>query len=430
MSKKFRRLLSSSHTSDYHKAWLLAKKEDLIKEEDTSVIFVDFDILKSRLNHLIKVFPGHTLHAIPIKTHPLKKTLETIGSLGFGLEAASFEELSLGKAAGIPTERLVFDSPVKTRQEIQACNAHFPGCLININDLSELELFSEEVHCRIGLRINPLVQTSNQALYDVSSRSSKFGEPISNRSEIIQAFLDYPFLEGLHIHTGSDIPEMEANAPIINRIYLLAKEIEAKRLQHNIDGKITYIDIGGGVSTPIDGRPIPGLESYVEAILNETPNLFNEYEIITEFGRFTFAHCAWLVSNIAQIREFDGHKKTVLIHAGADLFVREVYSNKAPIHRLFVLDELKGIKQENSEYCDIGGPLCFAGDYVEKDIQMPQISLDNKIIVADIGANTMSLWSRHCSRSFPKVIYYSSGSNSIIDVKSRENIEDIINFWS
>lgn len=54
------------------------------------------------------------------------------------------------------------------------------------------------------------------------------------------------------------------------------------------------------------------------------------------------------------------------------------------------------------------------------------------LVIQDIGANTFALWSRHCSRPFPKVIAYNSDMNGadMHIAKERESFASIRDFWS
>ena len=53
------------------------------------------------------------------------------------------------------------------------------------------------------------------------------------------------------------------------------------------------------------------------------------------------------------------------------------------------------------------------------------------LVIDATGANTLSLWSRHCSRVAPKVLTY--GGDHLEDGlrlgKDRESIDDVLAFW-
>jgi len=43
---------------------------------------------------------------------------------------------------------------------------------------------------------------------------------------------------------------------------------------------------------------------------------------------------------------------------------------------------------------DIAGPLCFQGDFLVKDVQLPKVEAGDILIIHDTGAYTFSLYSR------------------------------------
>ena len=137
-----------------------------LKEIDTAVIFTHLPRLFARLKHLKDVFEPSVQHSIAIKSHPHIEQLRVICERGFGLEAASIEEVRRALVAGCPPERLVFDSPVKTRREIIEVS-QLPGILVNVNSLSELTRIPEDAECMVGIRINPEIHTGSPELFSV-----------------------------------------------------------------------------------------------------------------------------------------------------------------------------------------------------------------------------------------------------------------------
>ena len=90
----------------------------LLSMTDTSVMLVHLPRLKERLTHLSACFSNNVQHSIAVKTNPHPAVLAQLVELGYGLEAASLEEVRLAQEAGCPGSKIVFDSPVKTRAEI------------------------------------------------------------------------------------------------------------------------------------------------------------------------------------------------------------------------------------------------------------------------------------------------------------------------
>ena len=146
---------------------------ELITADDTAAVFYNLQHLYAKIDELKELFPPTTLHAIAVKAMPLPSVLEKINQMGVGLEAASLPELVLALKAGVPPDKAVFDSPVKTREEIRfALQNHVR---LNTDSLDEVARIAEilptlDTKSTIGLRINPQVGTGTIAIDRKSTR--------------------------------------------------------------------------------------------------------------------------------------------------------------------------------------------------------------------------------------------------------------------
>jgi diaminopimelate decarboxylase len=52
------------------------------------------------------------------------------------------------------------------------------------------------------------------------------------------------------------------------------------------------------------------------------------------------------------------------------------------------------------------------------------------VVIRDVGAYTLSMWSRHCSRSMPRVVGYERDGTRFCTLRNRETPEGITRFWS
>jgi len=363
-----------------------------ISDQDTSLIVAFLPALEERLSHLSKSFSQSTLHAIAIKTNPHPQMLQHLVKLGFGLEAASIEEVNMALAAGCEPAKIVFDSPVKTRSEIE-CVAMLKGMLVNVNSISELDRFPSESTCTLGIRINPQVHTGAPEMFDVSRNESKFGVAISNKQQIIDAALTHP-VHALHIHSGSQMKDLDVQRGALEALKLLADEINAFK-----PGKIHTLDIGGGLpSEPLsEASNMAKYGAMVAEVFNES-----SYSLVTEFGQWVHAEAGFALTRIEYILD----QSRMFIHLGADFFMRDAYTKPRPFD-LEVWDEEGGRVEGEKSAFDIAGPLCFAGDYLAHGALLPSRSAEgNWLSINGTGANTYALWSRHCSRTVPKCIAF------------------------
>lgn len=80
---------------------------------------------------------------------------------------------------------------------------------------------------------------------------------------------------------------------------------------------------------------------------------------------------------------------------------------------------------------NIAGPLCFGGDVIGRHVELPTIARGDFVVIHDTGSNTISLFSRHCSRPAPAVYgYRSTGDDITVDLlKPAETPEEVMRFW-
>ncbi len=410
------------------------QEHGLIDEDDTAIVFYDLSYLEERINNLIELFPKSALHAIAVKANPLIKILGKIKELGVGLESATLPELYLAEKAGFSPNKIVFDSPVKTVQELEY--ALKLGVHINTDSLSELERIDELLRKKpasstIGVRINPQVGSGTILSTSVAGEYSKFGVPINEfRKELLKCFLKYDWLRGVHLHIGSQGCEVELLVKGIETILIFVNEVNEYLIRSNKQ-KINVFDIGGGlpVSYHRDRYPV-SMAQYKEELKLRFRELFSDdFKLITEFGRYIHANTGWVASRVEYVKR-EIKVNTAMIHVGADLFLRKCYKPDDWHHEITTVDRYGNIKsgKDKNNYV-IAGPLCFAGDIIAKEIELPKVEENDYIIIHDTGAYTLSMWSRYNSRQIPKVVgYYEDGKRFEI-LKDREEIKALWEFW-
>jgi len=414
-------------------AFRLALANGFIREEDTLVMFHDLSFLQERIHHLNSVFPARTLHAVAMKANPLIRILEFIHQLGAGAEVASLAELKMALKAGYPAEKIVFDSPVKTWQDLKF--ALTAGVHINIDSFAELERVSTlkqtiDSGSTIGIRINPQIGVGTILESSVAGEYSKFGIPIkTGKKELVDAFLTYPWITGVHLHVGSQGCSKELLLSGIGVLYYFVNEINEKRKATG-QQPISIFDIGGGLPVSYRSDQIPvSMEDYARAIAVKYPSLFtSHFSLLTEFGRWVHTNAGWTVSRVEYVKR-DSGINTAMIHAGADLFLRECLNPKSWQHEYSVFDKTGNLKSgKDMNPYNLAGPLCFSGDILARNIALPVIEEGDYLVIHDTGGYTLSMWSRYNSRQTPRIIGYAGEVFEIL--KERESFEELEGFWT
>ena len=418
---------------EYYAYYLeLAERRGLIDSVDTAVIFYDLSVLARQVGRVRAAFPPQSIHAIAVKTNPLLCVLRRAAEMGLAAEVASHGELLLAERAGFGS-RVVWDSPVKTPEEIRRAE-RMNVMLINADSFGELSLH-DPTGGLLGLRINPEIVPVGIASLSTGVRSSRFGTPVSDREGIIAAFVRHPRLRALHVHSGSNSVDLAPLVHGIRRVLDLAADINRALTREGHHNLVRTIDIGGGLPLANPENDALSVEAYARSLEDSCPELFEGgFTVATEFGRYYHSASSWTIARVHAVKPFpNGHN--VIVHVGADHFVREAYDGRNWALQFGVIPAPdRQMKDELTELrgCRIAGPLCFEGDVIANDVSLPPVAEGDFLVIKNTGANTYGLWSRHCSRPFPKVVMFSSanGGADMVVGRQRESPEDLVRFWS
>ena len=110
------------------------------------------------------------------------------------------------------------------------------------------------------------------------------------------------------------------------------------------------------------------------------------------------------------------------------MFLRRVYKPQDWFHKITVLDKNAQIITLQEQKYSIAGPLCFGGDFLSREVSLPKVEEQDLMIIHDVGAYTLAMWSRHCSRFTPKV--FGIKDNTVEILKERETIDQLMMFWT
>jgi len=365
---------------------------------------------------------------------------------GFGAECASVGELAHAQRLGLHGHHVVFDSPVKTCGEIRL--ALESGAHINIDNFQELEVVDEvrsslpaASSSDIGLRINPLVGAGEIAALSVSTAESKFGIASDRIDEIVDAFQRHSWLNCIHVHVGSGGMGVKVLTAGVKKVTEMALDINARLGRRQID----VLDMGGGMpvnykSESWETEKVPSFHAYADALRAEVPMLFPQNpgspfrRVVTEFGQSLNAKAGWLASRIEYTKPAPDDGQMVLIHFGADICVRQCYTQEHERRLEFYDAHSMQLSEPSAERplakTHVAGPLCFQGDFLSHDAAAPRLQRGDIVVLRDAGANTLSIFSRHCLRQVPAAYGYRTsvaedGTFEVTDWQVLKDAEDL-----
>lgn len=356
-------------------------------------------------------------HTFAVKAASLVPVLALLGECGLGAEVASPGELALARAAGIPADRTVLDSPAKTVAELREALAL--GIAVNADNPQELDRIdalrtagpAAGSASPVGLRVNPQVGGGSIGAMSTATATSKFGVALRDPGAeewVLRAYTERPWLNRLHTHTGSQGVPLELMAAGVRAAYDLAERINraAGRQQ------VTVLDIGGGL--PVDfgsDETAPAFGDYAGLLRTTVPGLFDgRYGLVTEFGRSLLAKNGTVLARVEYAKSAGG-RPIAVTHAGAQVATRTVFTPGAWPIRVLALDDKGREKNGEPVVQDVAGPCCFAGDLVAQGRALPLLAAGDHVALLDTGAYYFSNHFAYNSLPRPAVYGYRVGED-------------------
>ncbi|MHB9855668.1 diaminopimelate decarboxylase [Streptomyces krungchingensis] len=352
--------------------------------------FLDTDGIRASVAALHGAFDAvpEVLHTFAAKASSLVPVLRLLADQGMGCEVAGPGELRLARGAGFAPDRIVLDSPAKTREEI--AEALSLGVALNADNLDELDRVDalRPAGCAsvVGLRVNPQVGGGAIGAMSTATATSKFGVALRDaggRDSVVRAFARHPWLTRLHAHVGSQGCPLELIAEGIGETYRLAEEINATLGRR----QITSLDIGGGLPVNFaDDEVRPTFDDYTRTLRSAVPGLFGgQYALVTEFGRSLLAKNGFIAARVEYAKQ-SGGRRIAVTHAGAQTATRTVLMPGSWPLRVGAFDAQGRPKTGEPVAQDVAGPCCFAGDVVAENRELPALDADDLVVLYDTGA--------------------------------------------
>ncbi|MDN3245831.1 diaminopimelate decarboxylase [Streptomyces sp. DSM 42143] len=372
------------------------------------------------------------LHAFAVKATPLVPVLRLLHEEGVGAEVASPGELALARAAGVPPERTVLDSPAKTPGELREALAL--GIAVNADNPQELARIDALMaggtsRSPLGIRVNPQVGGGSIEALSTATATSKFGVALRDegaREWVIRAYLDRPWLTRLHAHTGSQGIPLTLMAEGAAETYALAEEINERAGRRQVD----TLDIGGGLPVNFSSdETTPTYAEYARVLRDAVPGLFDgRYGLVTEFGRSLLAKHGTVVARVEYAKSAGG-RPVAVTHAGVQVATRTVYAPGAWPLRIAAYDG-KGLPKAGADVVqDVAGPACFAGDLLATGRALPLLEQGDYAAALDTGAYYFAHHYAYNSLARPGVYGFVTGGPGGVGfatVREPQAVEEIV----
>lgn len=336
--------------------------------------------------------------------------LKLFKQLGAGLDTVSIQEVRLGLEAGVEPCSIIYTPNGVSLEEIEEVAAL--GVQINIDNLSILEQFgSRHPGVPVCIRINPHVMAGGNTNISVGHIDSKFGISIHQIPHLLRIVENTGMnINGIHMHTGSDILDIE--------VFLYASEILFDTAKHFKD--LQFIDFGSGFKVPYKEGDI---ETNIEELGEKLSARFNKF--CKEYGRvltLAFEPGKFLVSEagkfLVKVNVIKQTTSTVFaqVDSGFNHLIRPMlYGSRHEIHNI--------TNPEGKErFYSVVGYICET-DTFATNRRISEIQEGDILAFDNAGAYCFSMASNYNSRFRPPEVLWYNGKAHLI--RKREEFEDL-----
>ena len=385
-----------------------------LSEEFGSPLYVyDADKIQSQYNRLTAAFSKVERLRINYAVKALSNIaiLQLLKGMGSNIDTVSIQEVQLGLHAGFEPHQIIYTPNGVSFEEIEEVAQL--GVQINIDNLSVLEHFgTKHPHVPVCIRINPHVMAGGNANISVGHIDSKFGISIHQMPHILRIVENTKMhINGIHMHTGSDILDIE--------VFLYAAEIlfDAAKNFKTLD----FLDFGSGFKVPYTKGDI---ETDIEELGKKLSKRFNAFE--KEYGReltLAFEPGKYLVSEagffLAKVNVVKQTTSTVFagIDSGFNHLIRPMFYGSQ--HYIENISNPKG----KERFYTVVGYICET-DTFANNRRISEIKEGDIVCFRNAGAYCFSMASNYNSRYKPAEVLWMNGEGYLI--RERETFEDLL----
>ncbi len=386
----------------------------LIKQYGSPSFIISEKTIRKTFNEAKRAFTSRypkVQFAWSYKTNYLNAICKIYHSEGSWAEVVSGFEYDKAVANGIPGNKIIFNGPDKSKEDLIKATEN--GSYIHIDHFDELyELLSVseklEKRPKVAIRVN--MDTGVYPQWDRFGFNYENGEAWNALNRIMMS--EKMDLVGLHTHIGTYMMTPAPYAVAASKLAELAVRIERK-----FNHKIKYIDMGGGFASKntLKGAYLPGkdtcptFDQYAEAISgalinsdldpNEMPTLF------LETGRALIDDAGYIVGSVLANKRLADGRRSMIIDTGVNtLFTSFWYE-----HEIYPAKEAGSHSEDTTIY----GPLCMNIDIIRSAVKFPLLQKGDSYVIKRVGAYNMTQWMQFITLR-PKIV--------LIDTKGETHI--------
>ncbi|MGE0770275.1 MAG: diaminopimelate decarboxylase [Cyclobacteriaceae bacterium] len=329
-----------------------------------------------------------------------------------GIDVVSIQEAELALRAGfIPSEIMFTPSGVDFDELLQGVEL---GLYINLDNLSVLEKFGKKFGSGYPccLRLNPHIMAGGNYKISTGHGGSKFGISIYQLPQIIEVVRKYNIkVNGLHIHTGSEISETEVFLKMSEILFGVAQDFR----------DLKFIDFGSGFKVAYKEDDMVTNVYDLGLKLSKAFNHFCEkygrkLELWIEPGKFLVSEAGYLLVKTNVVKSTPS-VTFVGVNSGLNHLIRPMMYDA--YHEIVNVSNPAGEKKVYT----IVGNICET-DTLGADRKLSEVREGDILAIKNAGAYGFSMASNYNSRLRPAEVMILDGKAHLI--RKRETFDDLV----
>ncbi|MCS6824545.1 MAG: diaminopimelate decarboxylase [Cytophagaceae bacterium] len=386
---------------------------EIAEKFGTPTYVYDTDVIRNQYRKLKEAFKDINIKIkYAAKALTNQAILKVLLKEGSGIDVVSLQEVELALKAGYKPSEIMFTPNGVSFYEIEKAVEY--GVVVNIDNLPTLQKFGARYGSSYNccVRINPHVKAGGNEKIMTGHRESKFGISIEQVNELYQTVHEYNIqVAGVHVHTGSDIKNIDAFIETMQSLFEVAKNFK----------NLSFLDFGSGFKVAYsDDDVATDIYELGKKLSEEVKEFINVYgrqlEIWIEPGKFLVSECGYLLVKAELIKPTPACC-FVFVNSGLNHLIRPMMYGA--YHKITNVTNPKGIPT----LYNVVGYICetdtFAGN-----IYIAEVREGDLLIIHNAGAYGFSMSSNYNSRFRPAEVMIHEKKPYLI--RRRETIEDLL----
>lgn len=338
--------------------------------------------------------------------------LKYIRSIGCNIDCSSSNEVMLALHAGFSPEKILYTSNNISFAELEEVASK--GVNINIDSISNLGKFGRKFGSSypVGIRLRPNILAGGNLKISTGHDASKFGIPLESITEIHNVVRETGVkIRGLHIHTGSDIKDVDVFVKGVEILYSLTEQFPG----------IEFLDLGGGFKVSYRDSDH---ETDIEELGRKLGDSLHAFEkrsgkklkLWFEPGKFLVSEAGYFISNVNVIKETTS-VTFVGLDTGLNHLIRPMFYDAW--HTIINISNPGG---ETQRYT-ITGNICET-DTFATNREVNTIREGDYLVFRNAGAYCFEMSSNYNSRYKPAEIMVEGGTARVI--RRADGFDDLL----